>query len=106
MLSKLIDMRHTGWNPEWLVGRIVNRRDTDKYNLSIMRPGKWGNPFSVEDYGREQAIKLFEINLRRRPDLIAALPELAGKILGCCCFPLQCHGEVLLRLLWEYHGIV
>ena len=98
-------MRHTGWNPDWLVGRIVNRRDTDKYDVSICRPGPWGNPFSVEDYGRERAIQLYELHLRRRLDLIAALPELAGKILGCVCYPLPCHGSVLLRLLYEYHGI-
>ena len=98
-------MKYTGWNPDWLNGRIVNRRDTDKYAVSICRPGKWSNPFTVEDYGRERAIQLYELHIRRRPDLISALPELAGKILGCVCHPLPCHGAVLLRLLWEYHGI-
>ena len=98
-------MKYSGWNPAWLEGRIVNRRDTSRYDVNIARPSRWGNPFSVEDYGRERAIMLYEVNLRRRPDLIAALPELAGKILGCCCHPLPCHGEVLLRLLWEFHGL-
>jgi hypothetical protein len=94
-----------GWRPEWLEGRVVNRRETDKYDVLVCRPSKWGNPFSVEDYGRDRAILLYEVHLRRRPDLIAALPELAGKILGCVCCPLPCHAAVLLRLLWEYHGL-
>ncbi len=98
-------MKHLGWRPEWCEDRIVNCRETDKYNVFIGRPSKWGNPVSVEELGRERAIKAYEVHLRRRPDLIAALPELAGKILGCYCHPLPCHGEVLWRLLWEYHGL-
>ena len=27
-----------------------------------------------------------------------ALPELVGKVLGCCCIPLSCHSEVLSKL--------
>ena len=99
-------MKFFDWNPEWLEGRIVNRRETDKYDVLICRPSKWGNPFEVEVYGRERAITLYAVHLRRRPDLIAALPELSGKILGCCCHPLPCHGAILLQFLWEYHGIV
>ncbi len=98
-------MRYTGWTPEWCEGRIVNRRESDCYDNLISRPSKWGNPFEVEVYGRERAVALYAIHLRRRPDLIAALPELAGKILGCCCFPLPCHGAILLQFLWEYHGL-
>ena len=99
-------LRHAGWCPEWCEGRIVNIRETDKYDVFIGRGSKWGSPFPIADgCSREQVIKMSEANLRRRPDLIAALPELAGKILGCHCRPLPCHGEMLLRLLWEYHGL-
>ena len=95
-----------GWCPEWTQGRIVNCRETDQYDVLIRRPGKWGNPVEVAGKStREKAIQAFEVHLRRRPDLIAALPELAGKILGCCGADVPCHGEVLLRLLWEYHGL-
>ena len=50
-------MKHLGWRPEWCEGRIVNCRETDKYNVFIGRPSKWGNPVSVEELGRERAIK-------------------------------------------------
>ncbi len=45
---------------------------------------------------------MYEVHIRRRPDLIAALTELAGKRLGCYCKPLPCHGDVLLKLLAEF----
>ena len=71
-------MRHAGWCPEWCEGRIVNIRETDKYDVFIGRGSKWGNPFPIADgCSREQVIKMSEANLRRRPDLIVALPELA-----------------------------
>jgi hypothetical protein len=97
--------KHPGWCPAWCVGRIVNRRETDQYDVFIGHGSKWGNPFNIEDFGRLRAIRIYETHIRRRPDLIAALPELAGKILGCYCHPLPCHGEVLLKLLWEYHRL-
>lgn len=31
-------------------------------------------------------------------ELMKSLPELKGKILGCWCAPLACHGEVLAEL--------
>jgi hypothetical protein len=86
-------------------GRIVNICNTSQFDIFIGRPSKWGNPFTVEAFGREQAIAAYEAHLRRRPDLIADLPELSGKVLGCYCYPLPCHGEVLLRLLWEFYGL-
>jgi len=95
-------MKHA-WNPQWAAGRIVDRRQTDRYDIFIGRPSKWGNPIS--GCRRELALRAYEVYLRRRPDLLAALPELAGKVLACYCHPLPCHGEVLLKLLWEFHGL-
>jgi len=81
--------------------RVVNLRH-EEYDVLIARPSKWGTPFQIgRDGSREQVIKLYEIHLRRRPDLLAALPELAGKRLGCHCKPEACHGDVLVRLLHE-----
>jgi hypothetical protein len=45
---------------------------------------------------------MYEVHIRRSPKLIAALPELAGKKLGCHCKPLACHGDVLIKLLHEF----
>ena len=70
--------------------------------MLIARPSKWGNPFEIgRDGTREQVIRMYEVHVRRRPDLLAALPELAGNRLGCHCKPLACHGDVLVKLLEE-----
>jgi hypothetical protein len=62
--------------------------------VSVTRPGKWGNPYTVEEYGREAAIQ------RYREWVIGKdLSELRGKDLACYC-PLDqpCHADVLLEL--------
>ena len=69
------------------MAEVVNIRNSD-YDVLIARPSKWGNPFMIgRDGNREQVIRMYEIHVRRRPDLIAALPELVGKRLGCYCKP-------------------
>ena len=84
--------------------RVVNAH-REPYDVLIARPSKWGNPFQIgRDGNRDQVIKMYEVLVRRRPDLIAALPELAGKRLGCYCKPLSCHGDVLVKLLRETNG--
>ena len=84
------------------MAEVVNIRNSG-YDVLISRPSKWGNPFMVgRDGNREQVIRMYEIHVRRRPDLIAALPELVGKRLGCYCKPEACHGDVLIRLLKEF----
>ena len=78
---------------------VVNLRH-EEYDVLIARPSKWGNPYQIgRDGDREQVIQNYEICLRRRPDLLAALPELANKRLGCHCKPEACHGDVLVKLL-------
>ena len=68
--------------------------------VSVARPHKWGNPYSVEEYGRELAIA----NFRRRLDGLisigaADLSDLRGKNLACWCGPGEaCHADVLLAL--------
>ncbi|KJE95231.1 hypothetical protein CAOG_05708 [Capsaspora owczarzaki ATCC 30864] len=60
---------------------------------------KWANPFSVSKCGsRKEAVRRFEQYLLSRPDLLAALPELRGKVLGCWCAPELCHGHILAKL--------
>ena len=65
-------------------------------------PGsKWQNPYSVQWYPREKCLELYEGYLRSKPELLAQLPELRGKTLGCWCAPEACHGDVLIKLLKE-----
>jgi len=68
--------------------------------------GKWGNPYSHLDGTlakfkvdtREEAIERYAEYIQTRPDLLLALRELKGKILGCWCAPKACHGQVLANL--------
>lgn len=66
--------------------------------ISVTRPGKYGNPFSVANYG-DKALTMFESYLEStlltQPNFL--LP-LRGKDLACWCPVGQpCHADVLLR---------
>lgn len=82
--------------------RVVNMK-REPYDVRIDRKTKWGNPFhmGVRLDSRQQVIEQYEAYIRRRPDLLDALPELVGKRLGCHCAPLPCHGDVLVALIKE-----
>jgi hypothetical protein len=89
--------------------KVVNCK-TDPYDVYVGRGSKFGNPYTHQ-YGtsapwmvdsREDAIRLYEEWLREQPLLMAAVKqELKSKILGCHCKPLDCHGDVLLRIANE-----
>lgn len=85
---------------------IVNCRRTTQWDVYCGRemPGyagsKWGNPFRVGSHGtRDEVIAKYREWIVKQPELMAALPELRGKILGCWCAPQQCHCEVLEELI-------
>lgn len=72
---------------------------TDRYDVYIGRPSIWGNPFSIgQDGTRKEVIAKYRAWITTQPDLLERLSELKGKILGCWCSPLSCHGEVLYEL--------
>ena len=69
------------------------------YDVYIGRPGKWGNPFEIgKDGTREEVIAKYETYIMNKPELLADLHELKGKVLGCYCKPLACHGDILAQL--------
>lgn len=78
---------------------VVNMRDSD-YDVYIGRGGPWGNPFIIgRDGSRKEVLALYEDWIARRPALHdRARRELRGKILGCYCKPLDCHGDTLARI--------
>jgi hypothetical protein len=56
----------------------------------------WANPFSIKDWGdRQTVIDLYHDYLLESPALLARLPLLHGKTLGCWCHPHACHGDIL-----------
>jgi len=86
------------------MSKVVNI-NTGPYDVYIGRPSKWGNPFRIgEDGNRMEVIRRYEEYIRSNPSLLSDLDELRGKILGCYCAPLPCHGDVLIALLDEVEG--
>jgi hypothetical protein len=86
--------------------KLVNCK-YDQYDVYIGRPSKWGNPYSHKNgtlakyktATREEAIQKYKEWILTQPDLMAALPELKGKTLGCWCRPMLCHGDILIELI-------
>jgi len=69
-----------------------------KYDIYIGRGSKWGNPFTVGSYGRTSSILKYKEWIERQPNLLKDIKELKGKVLGCWCRPLACHGDILAKL--------
>jgi hypothetical protein len=92
---------------------IVNLRNkpAPEYDLYMGRankwrnlPGsKWANPFFMKNEGmREEVFRKYKEYVKKRPDLIAALPELMGKRLACWCYPpKKCHVMALVEIMEE-----
>ena len=69
------------------------------FDVYIGRPSKWGNPYEIgRDGTREEVIAKYRTHFQSTPALLAALPELRGKTLGCWCAPRACHGDILWEL--------
>ena len=80
------------------IGRAVTRGGWD------LAHSEWNNPFTVRDWGQLGSLSRYEYHIRyERPDLLSRLPELVGKRLGCWCKPEPCHGDVLVKLVNEFH---
>ena len=81
----------------------------EPFDIYIGRPSKWGNPYShkqgtLAEFSIptvQEAVNKYAEWILTQPDLIAALPELKDKILGCWCKikgDEPCHGDILLSL--------
>lgn len=78
---------------------VVNKHRGKRFDVYVGRPSKWGNPFLLgQDGDRETVIRKYRGWLTTRPELMRALPELKGKVLGCYCAPLPCHADVLAEM--------
>jgi hypothetical protein len=71
--------------------------------VSVCRPGKWGNPFKIEEQtpGKDSTWAVAEFRRKYENDAdyqAAAVRELKGKDLCCYCGPEgPCHADVLLE---------
>ncbi len=74
-----------------------------RYDVLIARPSKWGNPFTVAEYGRGACIELYREWLYKQivdgAIIEDEILELDGKVLGCWCHPKPCHGDVLIEVI-------
>lgn len=56
----------------------------------------WANPFKEGKHGdHATVVAAYRNYLEHSPGLKARLGEIRGRVLGCWCHPLPCHGDVL-----------
>lgn len=66
----------------------------------ISRGTRWGNPYVIGIHGDRKAVcDLYGDRLKNNTQLREKIPTLKGKILGCWCYPEQCHGQKLIEYL-------
>lgn len=110
-LPRVVNVKHLGIRPgEPLpLGHIYIGHRNQGWGLPRSR---WANPYVrrwMSPAERIATLHAYEAFLRRRPDKLEALPELAGASALCCWCAgqegldtedtLVCHGQTLLRLL-------
>src|SRR5579872_3035722 len=86
-------------------------------NMTFYVPGTnesiWHNPYPVavpgkkykdkkNRYTREESMRLYKQYVLSNPTLMSKLNELNGKVLGCWCKPLKCHGDILAEIVKDY----
>jgi hypothetical protein len=77
--------------------------NSSPYDIYIGRGSIWGNPFKVGiDGDRTKCIEMYAEWIMKEKHLMDKLLSLDGKVLGCYCKPLDCHGDVLVELVKEY----
>ncbi len=84
----------------------------EAYDVYIGRPSKWGNPFTHKTgtlvkykcATRGEAVEKYRDWILHGDGrhLLKDLHELKGKVLGCWCAPLSCHGDVLAELVEKF----
>lgn len=74
----------------------------------VHRPSKWGNPFKLKEFSREESMKRYRYWLTHHKDglkLLASIEELRGKNLACFCkLDVACHGDILLEFANKQNG--
>lgn len=90
---------------------IINIKSGDPFDEYIgramprqgLKGSPFGNPYRIgKDGDGPTVLRKYQDHILSRPELIARLPALKGKILACWCKPGPCHGDVLIRLIKEF----
>lgn len=89
---------------------VVNLKNSP-YDVYIGRAGKgqdgyFGNPFKrtvdtilAKDLVLSRYREYFHNRLNTDPEFKRRVHELKGKVLGCFCKPLPCHGDIISEYL-------
>lgn len=82
----------------------IGRHNQEFYNAPFDNNGYFGNPFKIAgSLTREESLRLFAMYFRtlleRDSDFKKAVLKLRGKVLGCFCKPLDCHGDIIAEYL-------
>lgn len=79
--------------------RLIDWAGQRNLFVRVDRRTEWGNPFEMPADGDRDTVIANYANhyLPHKPGLLAKLPDLQGKALGCWCAPEPCHGDVLKR---------
>jgi hypothetical protein len=97
MLTTVVDFRTHGCQVK------ITRRPNGTISDNPAELGYFGNPFTVQQYSRERCIELYREYFAERmlndPVFRTAVMLLKGKVLGCFCKPLACHGDVIADYL-------
>jgi len=69
--------------------------------VRIDRKTDWGNPFEMPDDGDRAHVvaKFSKFYLPNKDQLLARIPTLRGKVLGCWCHPEECHGHIIAEIV-------
>nr|WP_315491510.1 DUF4326 domain-containing protein [uncultured Rhodoferax sp.] len=99
------------------ITRVVNKTNTDQYDVYIGRGTIWGNPFAIghgDGPDRADVIRryqeYFNEKLETDPAFKRGVLGLRGLRLACFCKPQACHGDVIAAYLdqvpgdWETSG--
>lgn len=100
-----------------LTTTVVSVKSGEPYDVYIGRANAryglarspFANPYIIgRDGSRDDVIAKYRVYVQRCPDLLAAIPGLRGKVLGCWCadvtsltlldVPYICHGQVICAI--------
>lgn len=86
-----------------LSGLVVHCKRS-RFDIYIGRPSLFGNPFSIGKHGdRDEVIEKYRVYFYARiscdDHFRREVESLRGKVLGCWCRPLACHGDVIVEYL-------
>jgi len=81
---------------------LINIKDNQPYDVYIGRGSRFGSPYKIGvDGDREEVIRKYRYDFERgylkasKEEVLA----LKGKVLGCHCEPLACHGDILVEFI-------